>query len=187
MSARLDSISRDLGCSERTLRRWASEGMLRSEIRGRGEIRLPVAEELYLRSHWQILEGLRRALRTEPSVRLAVLFGSAAVGEDRPDSDVDLLVEHENDDPREVVRLQRRLSRHLDRPVHVVSSAAAARSPALLVDVLTEGRVVVDRVGAWPRLLRKRDWASSAAAADESATHAGAWAAVEEARQRTAV
>lgn len=117
-------------------------------------------------------------------MRLAVLFGSTAVGEDRPDSDLDLLVEHATGDPTEIVRLQRRLSGRVDRPVHVVSGADTDRSPALLDDVLAEGRVMVDRVGGWERLLRERAWASRAAAVEESAIHADAWDGVEEARRR---
>ena len=41
---------------------------------------------------WSLLSALRRALRTEPNVRLAVVYGSFARGDDVSDSDLDLLV-----------------------------------------------------------------------------------------------
>ena len=42
--------------------------------------------------HWQLLSQLRQMLRTKRGVRLAVLYGSLARGEEDPDSDLDLLV-----------------------------------------------------------------------------------------------
>jgi uncharacterized protein len=47
------------------------------------------------RGHWTLLSQLKGALRTERDVRLAVIFGSTAVGEDHLGSDVDLLIELE--------------------------------------------------------------------------------------------
>lgn len=46
----------------------------------------------YGRLSADILERLRSALRVGPPMRLAVLFGSAARGELRPDSDVDIAI-----------------------------------------------------------------------------------------------
>jgi predicted nucleotidyltransferase len=39
-----------------------------------------------------------QVLRTQPNVRLAVLFGSVSRGDERPDSDVDLLVQFGRDE-----------------------------------------------------------------------------------------
>lgn len=184
MSRGLAETAQEFRCSERTLRRYASEGMLHGERLGRQEVRLPRGEELYLRRHWEVLSKLRRALRTEPSVRLAVLFGSTAVGEERPDSDVDLLIDHATGDLDDVVRLQRRLQGRIGRPVHLALSEDAEQAPSLLADILLEGRVIVDRVDGWRRLALRRQEALRGAADEDTATHAAAWRGVAEARRR---
>jgi predicted nucleotidyltransferase len=60
-------------------------------------------------------------LRTERVVRLAVLIGSAARGELREHSDIDLLVDLADSDWRERDRLRGRLSGAIGRPVDLVS------------------------------------------------------------------
>lgn len=170
-------------CDERTLRRYMSQGLLRGERRGR-EIRLPHREELYLKEHWALLSGLRRALRTEHRVRLAVLFGSTATGEDLPGSDVDLLVGHSTGDFAQVAELRRRLQAHVDRPIHLVLLEDAEQTPMLLADILDEGRVIVDRDGSWRRLTSRRKEVLDDAAAEEIAIHAGARQAIAAARAR---
>lgn len=180
----LTATAEELQCSERTLRRYVDEGLLRGERRSRQEVRLPYGEERYLRQHWKLLSNLRRALRTEHSVRLAVLFGSSATGEDAPDSDVDLLIEHSTGDLGQVVELQRRLQRRVGRSIHLVLLGDAERSPSLLADVLLEGRVIVNRSGAWNKLDRNRRRVLRQAATEEEATHLVARQAIENARER---
>jgi predicted nucleotidyltransferase len=125
-------------------------------------------------------------LRTEPSVRLAVLFGSMAVGEENSGSDVDLLVDHASGDPLDLIRLQRRLQERVGWRVHVVSLEDAEESPALLADVLAEGRVIVNRGDVWKRLQRRRRGIFRAAAAEAEATREAAGRAIDEARARLA-
>jgi predicted nucleotidyltransferase len=184
MSRGLAETAAALDCDERTLRRYAAQGLLRGERRGRRELRLPRGEERYLQRHWTLLSGLRRALRTEHRVRLAVLFGSTATGEDLPDSDLDLLIGHSTGDLEQVVELRRRLQERVGRPVHLVLLEDAERSPMLLADVLTEGRVIVDRDGTWPRLERERRRILLRAAEEDEATHTAARRAVAETRAR---
>ncbi|MEX2448807.1 MAG: nucleotidyltransferase domain-containing protein [Solirubrobacterales bacterium] len=184
MSLGLAETAKALECNERTLRRYVNEGLVRGERHGRQELRLPYREERYLREHWGLLSGLRRALRTEHGVRLAVLFGSTATGEDAPSSDVDLLIEHSTGDLEQVVELQRRLQARIGRPIHLVLLEDAEQSPPLLADVLEEGRPIVDRNGTWRRLQRDRRRVSRRAAAQEEATHFAALRAVADARGR---
>ncbi len=185
MSRTLAEIAETLRCDERTLRRCANDGLVRGERRGgRRELRLPFPEERYLREHWALLSDLRRALRTEHSVRLAVLFGSTATGDDTAGSDVDLLVEHSTGDLERVVELRRRLQKRTDRPVHLVLLEDAEQAPSLLADVLEEGRPIVDRDGAWRRLQRRQKQVSRHAALAEEATHLGARRALADARVR---
>ena len=186
MGVQLAAAAASLACSERTLRRYVNDGTLRGERFGRQEVRLSPREDLYLRRHWEVLSRLRQALRTEPSVRLAVLFGSTATGEDRPDSDVDLMIHHASADLGAVVRLQRRLDRQVGKAVHLVLREDIEQSPELLADVLREGRVIVDRGGEWGRLNRRRPRVLREAAAEEASTHEAAWSGVAEARARIA-
>lgn len=142
--------------SERTLRRYVNDGLLRARRVGR-QLELPPEEERYLRAHHELLRALRAALRTERKVRLAVLFGSMATGDDTPASDVDLLVALEDERVSYLLSLGARLSDALERDVHVIPLQDAHESPALLADVLEEGRVIIDRDGLWDRLLDERD------------------------------
>jgi predicted nucleotidyltransferase len=184
MSQRLTETATALDCDERTLRRYVGVGLLLAERGKRRELRLPYGEELYLRRHWELLHALRRALRTEKSVRLAVLFGSTATGEDRPESDVDLLIEHSTGDLEQVVELRRRLEKHVGRPIHLVLLDDARESPTLLADILDEGRVIVDRGGIWRRLVRRRRAVLRDAAAEEDAVRTAARQAISAARVR---
>jgi uncharacterized protein len=109
-------------------------------------------EEAYLRHHWPLLRELRAALRTEPNVRLAVLFGSQATGRGSERSDVDLLVVLNDSSAARVAELAGRLERRLGRDVQLVRLQDAERSPSLMVDVLEGGRVLVDREGRWSQL-----------------------------------
>jgi predicted nucleotidyltransferase len=184
MSYGLAETAAALHCDERTLRRYAGQGLLRGERRERGELRLPYGEERYLKQHWTLLNGLRRALRTEHRVRLAVLFGSTAIGDDLPTSDVDLLISHSTGDLEQVVELRRRLQERIDRPIHLVLIEDAERSPMLLADVLIEGRVIIDRDGDWRKLERRRRSLLRQAAKEEQATYVAAAKAVAAARER---
>jgi predicted nucleotidyltransferase len=175
-----------LGCSERTLRRYLNDGLLRGRRVVGHRMELSGAEEAYLRAHWQLLSTLRSALRTERGVRLAVLFGSMAVGDDEDRSDVDLLVVHRDPAPRALAGLRLRLARAVGRSVDVVGSEQAEAMPTLLADVLREGRVLIDRDGLWEALCGRRGEIFAAAEREDRATAKHARAAVLAARERIA-
>lgn len=163
----LRSIARLLDVPERTLRRAAAEGLLHGQRVSERRYEMTLREEMYLRAHWPLLRALRAALRTEPNVALAVLFGSTATGTDSENSDVDVLVTMRKPAATAVAALAQRLSDRLDRDVQLVRLQEAERSPSLMADVLAQGRVLIDRDGAWPGLVaaRKR-WQRKAAAAE---------------------
>jgi predicted nucleotidyltransferase len=155
----LGQLARYLEVPERTLRRAAAEGLIRGQRLSERRYKTTLREESYLRSHWTLLSGLRRALRTEPNVRLAVLFGSLAKGEASEDSDLDLLVSLRDGSAGGVAALSGRLGQRVGRSVQVVRLEEAERAPTLMADVLADGRVLVDRDGIWPRLLAsERRW-----------------------------
>ena len=186
MSKALSLSARTLGCSERTLRRGVGEGLVRGRrVAGLG-LELSRQEEAYLTTHWDLLSGLRSALRTERGVRLAVLFGSSAVGEDGRTSDVDLLVVRSDSSAHALAGLRLRLGRVLGRRMHVVDLEQAQTTPTMLADVLDEGRVLVDRDGLWAQLRERSSEVRAAAEREEQALATGALEAVEAARERIA-
>jgi predicted nucleotidyltransferase len=184
MGQALGHTADELGCSERTLRRYIGDGLLRGRRVAHQGIELSNEEVRYLNNHWALLHTLKGALRTERDVRLAVLFGSAAVGEDRPDSDIDLLIAHRRSEPRPLVGLRSRLRRTLDKPVHVVSLEQAQDAPSLLADVLQEGRPLIDRDGLWSDLGTGADDILARAAQEDGGVAASALDAIAEARAR---
>ncbi|MGH2992933.1 MAG: type VII toxin-antitoxin system MntA family adenylyltransferase antitoxin [Solirubrobacterales bacterium] len=102
-----------------------------------------------------MLAALRAALRTEQNVRFALLFGSAATGTDTPASDVDMVVELGDSSLERVVDLSAKLSATVGRHVDVIRLHDAEADPLFLADVVSDGRVLVDREGLWLRLRRR--------------------------------
>lgn len=124
-------------------------------------------EEAYLRAHWPLLRELRDALRTEPNVRLALLFGSRATGTATERSDVDLLVALVDSSASRVAELAGRLERRVARNVQVVRLEDAEQAPVLMAEALERGRVLVDRDARWQQLQRElSSWQSRAAEAE---------------------
>jgi predicted nucleotidyltransferase len=185
MSQILLGSAERVGCSERTLRRYVNDGLLRGRRVAR-RLELSHAEEDYLRRHWELLSSLRKALRTEPGVRLAVLFGSNAVGDDDVSSDVDLLIVTRDPAPRAVAAVRLRLRQALDRQVHAIGLEQAETMPTLLADVLREGRVLIDRDGLWTNLQGCRGEVYAAGRREELATATLARDAVAASRRRVA-
>jgi len=180
-----ESASR-IGCSERTLRRYINGGLLRGRRVAGGQLELSLAEEAYLRGHWTLLSKLMGVLRTERDVRLAVLFGSTAIGEDTPVSDVDLLIAHRRPESMVQADLRIRLRRALEMPVDVVLLEQAETQPALLADVLREGRVLIDRDDLWSPLLQRRDEIMAAGAREDEQIMVRAHATLAAASERLA-
>ncbi len=148
----LELLADQVGASERTLRRALNQGALRAERPTPRRLTISATEKQYVRRSWSLLAALRAALRTEPNVRFALLFGSAACGEDTPHSDLDLLVEMRDPALERVVDLGTKLEELLGRRVDIVLLEDAERNPRLLGDAVANGRVLVDREGLWTKL-----------------------------------
>jgi predicted nucleotidyltransferase len=159
----LREVAEEIGAHERTLRRGLSQGLLRGRRPTARTVELARGEVAYLRSHWPLLQALRRALRSERNVRLAVLIGSAARGAMREGSDVDLLVELSGADWRARDRLRERLGRVVGKPLDLVALDVAREDPLLLDAALRDGRVLVDRDRRWPSLMTRRGEVARAA------------------------
>lgn len=148
----LDLLAQQAGVSTRTLRRAVGEGTLRGERSSPRRLKLPAAEKDYVLRRWSLLARLRAALRTEPNVRFALLFGSTARGEDSETSDLDLLVDLRDFSLVRLVDLELKLEPLLGRNVDLLSLTEAESNPLLFAEALREGRVIVDREERWTEL-----------------------------------
>jgi predicted nucleotidyltransferase len=160
----LPQIATQLGADERTLRRAIERGTVRAHRPTPRGLELPPGELAYLRSHWSLLSALTSALRSEPNLQLAVLYGSAARGDEHTGSDVDVLAAFRTDYDGAPSRLARRLEHEVGRPVDVARlSRVRTESPLLVLTAIDEGRVLIDRDGAWARLRAQREAIARAA------------------------
>jgi predicted nucleotidyltransferase len=165
----LRRVATELGIPERTLRRAATEGLIRGERTSPRRFEVPLREEAYLRTHWPLLSALRAALRTEPNVRLAVLFGPSANGTEDERSDVDLLVTLSDSNVGRLADLTQRVTERIGRDVLTTGLSEAREVPALMLDVIEQGRVLVDREDRWSTLQAgKRRWRRKASEAERS-------------------
>jgi len=157
MTTDLQDLGAELGASERTLRRALNEGTLRANRPSPRRLTITAAEKHYLRQSWSLLAALRQILRTEQNVRFALLFGSAARGDDTAHSDLDLLVSMRDPSLARIADFSLKLESALGRSVDVVTLEDAATAPHLLAEASTEGRVLVDREGRWQVLRAEAD------------------------------
>lgn len=157
MTTDLQNLGTELGVSERTLRRALNEGALRATRPSPRRLTITAAEKHYLRRSWDLLAALRQILRTEHNVRFALLFGSAARGDDTPGSDIDLLVSMRDPSFGRVVDLGIKLEELLGRSVDILTLDDAEAAPHILANASTEGRVLVDREGRWAQLRADAD------------------------------
>jgi predicted nucleotidyltransferase len=164
MASALPAIAAQLGADERTLRRATKRGTVRAHRSSPRSLELAPGELRYLRSHWDLLSRLTRAFRTEPNVRMAVLYGSRARGDEWRSSDIDVLVDFRDDRRASTSALAQRLAEAAGGPVDVARLSRVRReAPLLLLQALDEGRVLVDREDQWHKLLQARETVARAA------------------------
>jgi len=176
----LKLLAEKLAVSDRTLRRAAARGTIRGWQRGpQARVELPIREILYLERTWTTIDALIGELRTLPNVRIAVLFGSIARGDWHDRSDLDLLVRFAEPNLRARGQLLSRVEDAVPgRPVQLVELEDA--NPLLLVDVIRDGRVLVDRDGDWPALLARAARLETEAAKSRAELEAGVFADLED-------
>jgi predicted nucleotidyltransferase len=179
----VQALAVNIGADPRTLRRAVRQGTVRCHRPGQRRLEVTAEERRYLRHHWGLLAALRRALRTEVRVRLAVLYGSVATGNVGASSDIDILVKYDGD-PLARSRLARRLEHAGGRRVHLVTLEQARLAASLFADVIEDGRVLVDRDSLLPVLKREEEEVLVAARAEENAVARRADEAVRAARRR---
>ena len=154
----LPALADQIGVPQRTLRRAVTRGTIHCRRPGPRRFEIDPDESAYLKAHSGLLTALQRALRTERAVRLGVLLGSVARGGERPDSDIDLLVDMTVPSAALAAALELRLTAAIGREVSVVLMSQALReAPALVLSALGEGRVLVDREERWMWLNSRRE------------------------------
>jgi len=151
----LHDLAGELRVSERTLRRAVADGTIRGSRPSVRRLTISQGERDWVLRYWPMIARVRAALRTEPSVRLAVLFGSRARGRDHGRSDLDVLLELDGASPGRLAALEERLTAVAGQDVQLVWLGDAQGSASLMAEVLRDGRVLVDRAGLWPRLKRR--------------------------------
>ena len=167
--AGLQQLAREIGADERTLRRAVQSGAVRARRPSPRHLEIESGERAYLKEFWSLLVELRRALRTEPNVRLAVLYGSRSRGDATADSDVDLLVVLRHDSHDAHSGLAQRLGDALGAEIDLAFlNDVERRDPIFLSAVLDDGRVLVDRDGAWSELEGRRQLVARRAAAERT-------------------
>lgn len=175
----LAELAREVGVSERTLRRAVSTGLIRAQRPSARRLLLPDPEAAWIRSHWPLISRLLAALRTEPNPQLVALFGSVSRGDEVKDiSDVDLMVELRDPHPGALEALRRRLNEHVEPEVQLVPLRVIERDPQLFTEVLRDGRPLVDRSGQWPALQAQAGQVEARAEQTGREIHAGAQAAI---------
>jgi uncharacterized protein len=153
----IDDLAADVGVSVPTIRRAVEIGLIRGTRPSPRKLVVPLAERAYVRRNWPLLSELRRHLRTEKSVRVAVLYGSTARGSAGEDSDVDLAVLLVGDGPSARLALQARLAEKLGRRVQVTDMRDARASMPLWSGIREDGRVLANRDDVdWRRIRARR-------------------------------
>lgn len=179
--ATIHELAADLAAEAGTLRQAAFQGTLRVSGNRSRDVQVAPGEREYLRAHWPLLCELREALLPEHDVRLAVLYGSLARGDEDASSDLDLLVSLTDDHPSAGFELARRLKRLSGRGVDIAHLARVeAQAPLLLERVLDEGRVLIDHAGQWEQLRERRSAIRIRARRDHGRQMAGAALAIKE-------
>jgi predicted nucleotidyltransferase len=98
---------------------------------------------------------LKASLTASPRVALAVVFGSVARGEARPDSDIDLLVVIRDETPEAVWELRDELETRVERTVQITHLDEVWSATDLMPDVAAHGRLLVDLDDRWPTIVEQ--------------------------------
>jgi uncharacterized protein len=119
------------------------------------------------------VEALTRVVASVPDLRLAVLFGSAAKGQERPGSDLDVGVLFASGAQADMAALRVALERETGRVVDLIQLDSAP--PLLRMEIGRHGRVLFEReAGTWSlfqahAMIDWWDWAPTARMMHETA------------------
>jgi predicted nucleotidyltransferase len=157
MVSALPKIATQLGTNKWALYRAVNRGAIRCFRPSPRSLEFPPGEIDYLREHWEILSTLIQAFSTEPNVKLAVLYGSLARGDENSDSDADVLIDFYKEDVTSISSIAMRLGNVLGRSVDIAQlSHIKTGFPLLLLQAIDDGRVMIDKDNMWKGLQTSR-------------------------------
>jgi predicted nucleotidyltransferase len=128
------------------------------------------------------LANLVADLAIDQGLDLVVLFGSSARGDDHEGSDLDLLVASDENARPQRRRFAAELEEKMGRVVDVVDLDTALRQPWLLLSIVQDAQVILDRHNRWESIRSLRDELVHRASQDHSSLVAAAQAALAEMR-----
>lgn len=143
----LQEVGKDFpqSIARRTLSRAAANGSIRAKG-GRGHPYIVSEDEAqYLKDYWPVLSSLREALRCEPVVQEAVLFGSYATGHAHAASDLDLMVDIKNASGVQMLHLKNRLEKRLGKFVDLYLFSDLQQNYKILEEIGKTGRPLINR------------------------------------------
>jgi predicted nucleotidyltransferase len=101
-----------------------------------------------------LTQAILAAIDTQPGIRLAILFGSLAVGQERADSDLDLAVDFGHRlTTGEKLSLMNELAKRTGRPVDLVDLYVVGEP--LLGQILRHGKRLLGRETCYADLIRR--------------------------------
>jgi uncharacterized protein len=101
-----------------------------------------------------LTQAILAAIDTQPGIRLAILFGSLAVGKERADSDLDLAVDFGHRlTTGEKLSLMNELAQRTGRPVDLVDLYAVGEP--LLGQILRHGKRLLGSETCYANLIRR--------------------------------
>ena len=136
------------------LESWRDIGLLHCAPSDRAELK--EGEEEWLHQHLAIVESLERVLEESSGVESLIMFGSCARGEERSDSDLDLLV----GGPilwNERILFRVHLEEAVGRKVDLSGLDELRSAPVVLFNALRDGRALRDTRGEWKRLRGEKE------------------------------
>lgn len=153
------------GVEPARLAAWQRSGMVRFDDRGR----LTEAERRWLTGNGALIRDVDVLTRHNKAIDMVVLFGSRARGAQRPDSDVDLLVDGDiSGNARALAIMRGELLERLRRDVEICTLPEAYASPVVLLEATYDGRVLKDTAGRWKRTVEARPRVFRQAAAERA-------------------
>jgi len=168
VSQRDRQAAAEVGVEPARLSRWLRTGVVVTSA----ESELDEAERRWLAQNGSLVREIDEVTRSDESIDTVVLFGSRARGDQRLESDVDLIVDGKiADDSRALAVLRGELLERLGRDVEIATLAEARAAPVVLLEAVHEGRALKDTAGRWRATVGESQAIAQQAAA-ERATYA---------------
>jgi predicted nucleotidyltransferase len=169
LGARVSESARQVaaaaGVEPARLARWLRIGT----VGGPDRRELDETERRWLARNGSIVRLIDEVTRNDDAVDTVVLFGSRARGDQRLDSDVDLIVDGRiARDSRARTALRGELLERLGHDVEISTLEETRAAPVVMIEALHEGRVLKDTAGRWQATVEAKHEIEEQAAAERA-------------------